>query len=259
MLNRIQLFEFGDQKWFPQVLRDYTTDFLQFVATKLDVYRPIVPIIEKGLSKTPNPKIVDLASGAGGGWLNLRKYLIKKYPNLRVTLTDVYPNLDALGSVAARGGETFEFMPTAVDARSVSPNMKGMRTLFLSLHHFCPKDATLILQSAVEAQSPIAVFELQERSAKSIIAMLLSPLNVLFSTPFIGSSFKLSRFLFTYLIPIIPLVVLWDGVVSALRTYDENQMQQLIEATPQYQNFEWEVGRITHKGLPILYLLGYPK
>lgn len=258
MLNRIQLFEFGDQKWFPNTLRDYTTDFLQFVVNKLDVYRPIVPIIEKGLSKTSNSKIVDLASGAGGGWLHLRKLLIKKYPNLRVTLTDVYPNLEALGGVAANGGETFEFVPTAVDARSVLPTMKGMRTLFLSLHHFCPQDATLILGSAIEARMPIAVFELQERGVKSLLAMLFSPLNVLFVTPFIGS-FKISRFFFTYIIPLVPLIVLWDGVVSALRTYSETEMQQLIEATPQYQTFEWEVGRINHKGLPILYLLGYPK
>lgn len=258
MIKYIQLFEFGDQKWFPKTLRDYTTDFLQFIANKLDVYRPIIPVIEKGLSKTSNSKIVDLASGAGGGWLSIRKHLIKKCPNLRVTLTDVYPNLDALGSVAAKGGETFEFMPTAVDARSVPPTMKGMRTLFLSLHHFCPSDATLILHSAVEAKSPIAIFELQERSVKSIFTMLFSPFNVLLVTPFIGS-FKISRFIFTYLIPIVPLVVLWDGVISALRTYNEQQMQQLIETTPQYQHFEWEVGRINHKGLPILYLLGYPK
>jgi hypothetical protein len=248
-MNRIQL---------PQNLRNFSKDFLLFISNKFDIYRPIVPIIEKGLAKTPNPKIIDLTSGTGRGWLSLRKHLIKKYPNLRVTLTDFCPNLDALGNVAARGGETFEFMPTSVDARFVSSSMKGMRTQFLSLHHFCPEDATLILQSAVEAQTPIAIFELQERTWKNILTMIFSPINVLFSTPFI-KPFKISRLIFTYLIPIVPFIVLWDGVASCLRTYSESEMQQLVEATPQYEAFEWEIGRIHHKGMPILYLLGCPK
>ncbi len=257
MINRIQLFEFESQTWFPQTLQNYRTDFLQFASNKLDVYHPIAPIIEKGLSKTQHSKIIDLASGAGRGWLSLRRHLIKKHPNLRVTLTDSIPNLDALGSVAARGGETFEFIPTSIDARSISPSMKGMRTQ-LSLHRFCPKDVTLILQSSIEAKAPIAFFEMQERTWKGVLSKIFSPLNVLFSTPFIRP-FKISRLIFTYLIPIVPIIVLWDGVVSALRTYNEDEMRQLIEATPQYEDFEWEVSRINHKGIPILYLLGYPK
>ncbi len=50
-MGRIHLFEFEDQKWFPTFLRNYGTDFLQFLSNKTKMYKPIIPIIEKGLLK----------------------------------------------------------------------------------------------------------------------------------------------------------------------------------------------------------------
>jgi len=47
-MGRIHLFEFEDQQWFPSFLRDYGTDFLRFLSTKTAMYKPIIPIIEKG-------------------------------------------------------------------------------------------------------------------------------------------------------------------------------------------------------------------
>ena len=61
---------------------------------------------------------------------------------------------------------------------------KGIEDTVLSLHHFKPSDAAQILQNAVDSKSSIAIFEAQERSIPSIIAMLFSPLSVLFTTPF---------------------------------------------------------------------------
>ena len=50
-MARIHLFEFEDQQWFPSFLRNYMTDFLQFISNKFDIYKPVVPVIQKGLKK----------------------------------------------------------------------------------------------------------------------------------------------------------------------------------------------------------------
>ena len=94
-MGRLHLFEFEDQQWFPSFLRNYMTDFLQHISNVFDIYKPIVPIIEKGLELSHSNVIVDLASGGGGGILKLNEHLLKNNPSLKIILTDYYPNVQA--------------------------------------------------------------------------------------------------------------------------------------------------------------------
>jgi hypothetical protein len=61
-------------------------------------------------------------------------------------------------------------------------------------------------------------------------------------------------------LPIIPLVLLFDGLVSCLRTYQPRELRELIGglAAPEYR---WETGEQagTFGSLPITYLIGYPR
>ncbi len=257
-MKRLHLFEFEDLKWFPQFLRNYVTDFLHYVSNSFDIYKPIVPILNKGLEKAQKPQIIDIASGGGGGWLSLSKHLFAENKDLKIILTDYFPNISAFQQTVNLGSANFEFVEESIDACNVPKNLKGLRTQFLSFHHFQPAKAKLILQNAVENNSPIAIFEAQERSAICFIAMLISPLNVLFSTLFIRP-FSFARIVYTYLIPIVPIIVLWDGIVSALRTYSVDELKELVAQVEDSNKFDWEINRVENRGLPILYLLGYPK
>ena len=46
--------------------------------------------------------------------------------------------------------------------------------------------------------------------------------------------FRWSRLLLTYLLPLIPLVVLWDGLVSCCRTRTPQELLALTKDFPQY-------------------------
>ncbi|MGB0891611.1 MAG: hypothetical protein ACPGUU_04605 [Flavobacteriaceae bacterium] len=257
-MARIHLFEFGDQKWFPQFLKNYLTDFLQFISNATKIYKPIVPVLEKGLQLSKTNQIIDLASGGGGGgllWLNSE--LKKRNPELKILLTDYYPNKSAF-EYTKKQANNFDFVSNSVDARNVLKNLKGLRTQFLSFHHFKPEEAKLILQNAVDSNAAIAIFEGQERSFTSIIAMIFSPISVLLTAPFIRP-FKLGRIIFTYLIPIIPLVCLFDGIVSSLRTYSVKEMTDLVNQIKNNDNFHWDINRVKSGPGVILYLLGTPK
>lgn len=256
-MGRIHLFEFEDQKWFPRFLRNYGTDFLQFLSNKTKLYKPVLPILEKGLRANETLHIVDLASGGGGGLLWLNAELKKTFPELRITLTDYYPNLTAF-EYTQNQASNFDFVSTTVDARQVRKDLKGFRTQFLSLHHFKPVDAQKILQNAVDSGCGIGIFEAQERSFPSILAMLFSPISVLLTTPFIRP-FKLGRLIFTYLIPIVPLFVMWDGIVSCLRTYSEKEMRDLVSNLENAHTYDWEIGRLKSGPGVVLYLLGTKK
>ena len=255
-MARLHLFEFEDLKWFPAFLRNYGTDFLQFLANKTKMYQPVISILQKGIEKDGHSQIIDLASGGGGGLLWLNGELKKTYPQLKVLLTDYYPNKDAF-KYTKQNADNFEYIDRPIDARAVPAELKGLRTQFLSLHHFKPGDAKMILQNAVNSKSSIAIFEAQERSFPSLLAMFFSPLTVLFTTPFIRP-FKIGRIIFTYLIPIVPLFVWWDGIVSALRTYSVKEMEALVSGVENKDDFDWEIGRLKSGPGVILYLYGAP-
>jgi hypothetical protein len=253
-MKRIHLFEFEDQKWFPIFLRNYMTDFLQFLSNKSGLYKPIIPLLEETMKKSNTETIIDLGSGGGGGLIDINLELKLKIPNLKITMTDYYPNTTAFEQTK-KLATNFDYVVSSVDARNVPIDLKGLRTQFLSLHHFKPIDAQLILQNAVDSNSPIAIFEAQERSIPSILAMLFSPITVLVTTPFIRP-FKFGRFFFTYLIPLVPLFVLWDGFVSSLRTYSVREMKELIQSLTGHEKFEWKIGKIKSGPSKLLYLIG---
>lgn len=255
-MARIHLFEFEDLRWFPKSLRTFGTDFLQFLSLKTKMFVPVIPLLTEVLEKTQSNKIIDLGSGSGGPWQSLLPGLTSNIPDCRVTFTDFYPNADSLNKELKDLPEV-NYHSTSVDARKVPPELKGVRTLFLSFHHFKEKEALQILQNAVNTQSGIAIFEGQERSIPSIIGMLFSPITVLLTTPFI-KPFSIKRLLFTYIIPVIPIFVLWDGVVSSLRTYSIKEMKNLIQSTQNQDTFHWEVKKLKKGPSTLICTIGYP-
>lgn len=256
-MKRKQLFEFEDQHWFPGFLRNYLTDFLQFISNQFDIYRAVTPLLSEVIKNNGDQRIIDLASGGGGGLFKLSKRLRETHPDLEIVLTDYYPNVKAFEYVSQQS-RNFKFETESVDARKVPAELKGVRTQFLSLHHFKEEDAVQILQNAVDSKSPIAIFESQERNVKSVLAMIFSPINVLLMTPFIRP-FSVGRIVFTYLIPLVPLFVMLDGILSALRTYNISEMNELISRVNGKENFNWNVGRQKSGPASILYLIGSPK
>ena len=202
-------------------------------------------------------QIIDLGSGGGGGLVWLGKELQKKNSEIRIKFTDLFPNVEAFQHTTNQS-DIFEYHSEPINAKNVPENLKGLRTMFLSFHHFHPKDAKMILQRAIHSNQPIAVLEIQDRSLPSIVAMLLSPVSVLFTTPFIRP-FRWSRLFFTYLIPIVPFVVLWDGIVSALRTYTVEEMRNLINSLENNTAFEWNFNKKKSKTGFVIYTIGIPK
>ena len=233
------------------------TDFLQTVSHVLDVYEPIIPVLQKGLEKSGSSQIIDLASGGGGGWVKISGRLSKIYPDHKVLFTDYFPNKESLSSLSACS-DHFDFYPASVDARNVPEDLDGMRTQFLSLHHFKPEDVHLILKNVLEERKVLCVFEITERSLKGFVGVLFSPLMTLLITPLIRP-FSYIRLLLTYIIPILPLLILWDGVVSVFRTYSFKELKSIIDTIPNHETYEWEMGVKAKGPGQVSYLLAYPK
>ena len=138
---------------------------------------------------------------------------------------------------------------------------QDLRTIFNALHHFRPADARKILQDAVDAGVPVASFEMVGRHPLYIVGLSFSWLMALVLVPFLRP-FRPSWLVFTYLVPVIPLFILWDGMVSAFRTYSPEELQALVAELEGADAYEWEIGAEPLGGgppAPVTYLIGTPR
>lgn len=242
--------------WLPRPIRDGITDFLEFAVVKSRLYAGVAPRLMRAISQSGETDIVDLCSGGGGAWLDLVDQL-PSHAN-RVLLTDLYPNIEAFSKIRNATNGRIQFSDTSVDATEVRDDLNGFRTLFSSFHHLRPELAREVLADAVENNAPIAVLESTQRHILLILYMLVTPILVLLATPFM-TPFRWSRLFFTYIIPAIPLIVAFDGVVSCLRTYTVEELEALVATLPA-NDFDWSIGVHRLRGLPVgvTYLIGLP-
>jgi hypothetical protein len=260
-MGRLQLFELEDQSWFPATFREAMTDFLSFVENLSDKpFRKFTTKLREAMQSTNDTTIVDLCSGGTGPIISISRLMKEQeqYP-VRTIVTDLYPNVKRFEYVQQRTGLEMELRTQPVDVRAVPKELNGFRLICNAFHHFKPEDARTILADAIAARRGIALMEIVDRSPPAIFSTLISPITFWAVTPFIRP-FRWSRLFFTYVLPIVPLASIWDGVVSCLRVYSPEEMKQLVESIGS-NDYEWDIGRIGVKNAPakLTYLIGRPK
>lgn len=257
-MHRVQFIELHEQPWFPAPLRDQVTDALQSGMRCLKTYSPVAPFVRELLDESRSRSIVDICSGGGGPWLTLSVLVRNDAGEPRICLTDKFPNLDAFESIRADSDGRITFCNDPIDAARVPREMDGVRTVFSSFHHFSPADAVGVLQDAVDARRSIGVFEITKRAPSAIFRMFPWAFLSFVYTPFIRP-FRWSRLFWTYIVPLIPLVLLFDGVVSCLRTYGPDELRSIVGKLTD-ADYTWRIGEHSSPSgrMPITYLIGSP-
>lgn len=259
IVKRLELFEFEDQSWFPDWIRVRMTCYIVAIHRLLGTAPEIAGLLRRALPHASQPRVVDLCSGGSGPMLEVAAELRAQdeFADVRFTLTDLYPNAAAAAQVNAQDdGVSYALEP--VDA-AVVHDQPGVRTMICSLHHMSPDTARAILGSAVTAREPFLAFEISDNSAPRALWWLPLPINVF--TVLLASLFvrpmTWQQLVFTYLIPILPFLISWDGTVSNARTYCEADLDELLRDVPS-PNYTWEKGTIGSGPAKRLYLLGLP-
>lgn len=255
-MRRIEMHEIHDLPTFPAPLRDLVTDGMQALWNFGNTYQPILGRLMASMKRARTREVLDLCSGGGGPWLRLaREPELQADHGIVIRLTDKYPNQSAFERASSSSGLLrFESLP--VDATSVPARLSGFRTIFSSFHHFGPEAACRILSDAVEQRCGVGIFEMARRSPRTILMICLIPFISIILAPAI-QPFRWSRLLWTWLIPLVPFVLFYDGIVSCLRAYSRQELEGLI-APLKTQGYEWEIGEECSGFLPVTYLVGYP-
>lgn len=261
-MKRIQLFEFEDLPWFPRELRDYLTHYIVTIHRLMNTPAALAPLVARLVSHAKRDDIVDLCSGGGGPWADTLPLLESAYQlTPTVTLTDLYPNATASKTVNSNTSRRMKYRQRPTDAGNVPKDLNGPRTLICSFHHMPPPVAQKILADAVTKRAPILIFEISDNSHPKFLwwlAIITAFISVFFLTPFVRP-LTWKQILLTYVVPILPLVIAWDGAVSNARTYTPEDLREMLDKIPQ-ENYLWDIGTVKPARAPgkMLYVLGLP-
>ena len=259
---RVHLFEFHDLAWFPAIFRDALTEWLRVLWERVDASKALAPILAEVLHESGAKRVVDLCSGAGGPLLGVQRELAATAGAegaFHAIVTDKFPNIRQMEGLQRQSKGMIEARLTSVDATLVPRDLSGVRTLFNSFHHFGPSQARQILRDAYEARQPIGIFEIPNRKFSGIaFSFAASFLGVLLLTPGMRPR-RPAWWIFTYLIPIIPLTVAWDGWVSHLRAYTPEELRRMTSDLS--DSYRWEVRSIELRNgnFTLTCLLGLPQ
>ena len=247
----MRLFEFHDQECFPGHLRDHVTEALQFVLSIGGIYHQSSARLKRAFHASRASRVVDLCSGGGGPWPRLHRGQFAE-----VCLTDKYPNAPAFERIRQESRGAITYWPNSVDATKVPSELAGFRTIFNSFHHFQKAEAIGILQDAVDNRQGIGVFEAVRPHPMTMALTPFMLLGGLAAAPFIRP-FRVSRLFWTYVLPVIPLILFWDGLISCLRAYSLDQLSEMIAAL-RAEGYVWEIGEEDGGFATVTYLIGYP-
>lgn len=260
-MRRVHLFELEDLDWVPRPVRDGGTALLDLAFDRLGFYDRVAPRLDALLAATGAARLVDLCSGGGGGTLQVRRRLRS---GVELLLSDRHPNEAAMARVAALRDPRLRYRPEPVDAMEGGGDLEGVRTMSGALHHFTPEAISALLGGVIARRAPICFFDIAASPAIRRTPLVLAPLlaSVNMAVLFLGSlvlvpllrPLRPSRLALTYLLPLIPALVAWDGTVSALRAYTPEELLAIARAAPGGDSYEWEAGA---EG-PALYLVGRP-
>lgn len=258
-MRRMQLVELEDLPWFPAVLRDGGTAYLALAERMSGHARMLVPPLARALKATGATRVIDLCSGAGAPSGAVADALAEQGQPVEVLLTDRYPNRSAFAHAELAHPGRVRGRTEPVDATDVPADLRGFRTIFNAFHHFPPELARGILRDAVQKRQPIGVFEIVSREPLMLLAMLTSPIMVTLTLP-LWRPFRWQWILWTWLIPVMQLFVLWDGLVSWLRIYSVDELRELV-AEIDAPEWDWEIGTIKLGDAPAhaTYLIGTPR
>lgn len=257
-MGRVHLFELLDFPGWPAVLRRGCTSYLQWITCKLNLFDMAPALILRALKVCKTNTILDLGSGSGGPWFGLSKKIHSKIPDCEIILSDKFPDSEGINRVKAIGHPKFSYCEQSVDALQVAQSGSVLRTQFFSFHHFKPEDACSFLSDSVRNNHGILIFDgSRKERTKGILTSPMIFFMSLFSSPF-WKPFTPVNILFS-IFPLIPLSIMFDGIVSYLRFYSKEELLDLVAQADPSGQFDWEAEDVQTKYGWITYLAGFPR
>lgn len=229
-MKRHHLFEFGDQPWLRGWARECYLDCLNHGLRSGGQFRGVLDPLMRWAHDTDPEGILDLGSGGAGPVETLLAEAQRRGIVLpRIVLSDLFPSTAHYQALEHRyGSSRIGFVDQPVSASVVLPGTPGRRMICSAFHHFKPDQAQAIVEDAARHASGLLIIEPLQRNWRHLFLVLLSGPFAYMGAPFGATRKTWSKFVFCTLLPVFPLMVMFDGCISVLRMYKPDEILQMF-------------------------------
>jgi hypothetical protein len=241
-LPRLHLFEFNDQAWVPAPLRDTIVESLTRALRWGRMLDGLVEPLLGFLDAAGAREVLDIGSGGGGPAEALVEAAHRRGRDLHVLLTDLYPRPSVWSALGGRHPGVIDFANEPVDATRIPPHLSAgrARVIINTFHHFQPDLAQAVMTDAIRSRAPIFVSEAFDRNPLRFLSFAPAGLAALYVSPALSSEARVARAALVWGSPVALTASVWDGLVSTMRVYTEEELRTMAGHDPSYR---WTYGR----------------
>jgi len=227
----MRLFEFGDLDGVSDYYHIYLRRYLGFFYKLFGYYKLWVPGFSEFIKEVHSTKIMECCSGSGETLELIRSQLNgKEFEKVEFLLSDIQPHPEFVKNINQSADTSLRYIEQSVDVTEMKEEFNYPKIFINSFHHFSEDQVENIFKVNFEQGNEIIIMEYVRNSLMGYLSMLMGPVIVFLTLPFVVKLKHLPIMaIFTYLIPLFPLMMLWDGCVSCLHEYSERKLTKLVK------------------------------
>jgi hypothetical protein len=226
-MRRKQITQLINTKWCPGLIKQLCFEFLNWFVVKVNATKPFIPIIENVLIESKTSNIINLEANIGAGIETVKPFLNKHLAITTIPLSKIN-----------------------------TQQQRGMYLFVNSFHQLPAISAKKTLEEIAKSGNPVVVVEGNNDSLWQLVGMtIFLPVAVILSAPFV-KPFRWTRILFTYIIPVLPVIMVIDGCIGLLKLYNPKDLNKLTSSI-KVPDYKWTTGKKDNgRGGKIIYLTG---
>lgn len=232
--SRWHLFEFMDLPWLPASLRQVLRDILECGNGRpfRGYYDWAVDCIVRQAALCQADRVVEL--GAGTAPLTRRLAADPRAEGLKLVICDLSPDLALYDALARQHAGQVEVLREPVDFSQPRDWPPGtLLVLSATLHHVPAAQRLAVLEALARSGSAVLVLEPLRRTLLSALFVWLS-LVPAWLVPLVQwrRPGRWRRLVWCWLVPVAPLLFVWDGLVSCWRQWTAREWHQVLGSLP---------------------------
>lgn len=245
-LQKILTFEFNGSAKCPDFVRESILEVLGRSIRDAKVYEALAPRFIQFCRDAEVSEVLEFAAGSGESTaIFLDAVLQTGETPPHISISDLYPMTEVMIKTCEQYPELLTVIKESVDLRHAPETPHhDMRMVLSAFHHFDLEMASKFLLNAQAKGKAVFIAEPFTRSLKAFLPLFLHGFTSLARNGLFSSKDLLLKFFFTFFIPLIPMCLLWDGLISMIRMYDEDAFMDIVDSLPNNGAYQWHYAEV---------------
>lgn len=227
----MHLFEFNDLPWIPESIRATIRDVCEVCNSGFRSFNHTVA--HQALQRAREcgaDTIVEL----GAGTAPITRILAADPASQGLVLVpcDLLPDPEAYGRLAMQYPGKVRLLLESIDYTHPGDWGRGaLAVLVGTFHHIHPRDRSRTLEALSTSADHVMVFEPLRNTPLSMALTLTAIVPaLLLPLAYLHRPGRARRMLWCWLIPVVPLIFMWDGLVSCIRQWSPKRWRRELAA-----------------------------